>query len=111
MITHLTNIACLALIIVFIVDISGWTETWKGWLRSWLKVSIGRVKPFDCSLCTTWWAGFIYLIIVGKFTLPWLAVVAAAAMLTPVIQDVIRLTIDILQTIINIFVKLCNKIN
>lgn len=99
------------MIIVFIVDLSGWTDTWKGWLRSWLKVPIGRIKPFDCSLCSTWWVGIIYLICVGKLTITWISAVAVISMLTPVIMNALLLVSDILQVIINNISKLCNKLN
>ena len=44
------DILLLAAIIVFIVDLSGFTQSWKKWLGKWLGVQIGDVPPFDCRL-------------------------------------------------------------
>lgn len=107
----LFDILSLTIIVVFIVDISGFTDSWKGWLHKWLKVPIGRVRPFDCSLCSTWWAGIVYLICTGHITLPWVACVAVCAMLTPWIQDTLRTILDILTTITNKITELCNRNN
>lgn len=61
---------CLTAIVVFVVDISGFTDTWKGWLGRWLGCRIGRVRPFDCAMCFSHHALVIYLICVGEFSLP-----------------------------------------
>ena len=39
------DILLLAAIIVFVVDLSGFTQTWKKWLGKWLGVQIGDVPP------------------------------------------------------------------
>lgn len=64
----------LTVIVCFIVDVSGIVDTVKHTLFVMLK---GRnipyrefsLKPFDCSLCSTWWLGIIYLIFFGEFGL------------------------------------------
>lgn len=65
------DLICIAVIVVFIIDLSGWTETWTGWLKKWLRLPKDRplnLKPFTCSLCTTFWTGLIYICIQRQFT-------------------------------------------
>lgn len=62
-------IICIAVIVVFVVDYSGVVENVKKMLWRWVKgnkVYIPfSVKPFDCSLCLTFWIGLIYLLVMG----------------------------------------------
>lgn len=100
------DLFCIAFIMVFIQDISG--------VVYHLETSIGKllnlrqkpsIKVLECSLCSTWWLGLIYLLCVGHFTIVNVAIVAMIAMLTPVIQDAERLIIDICGEIIRILNK------
>lgn len=76
------DLLLLTLIVVYIVDLSGFTESWKGLLWKVWKLNTKDMKPFDCSLCMTWWVGLIYLLIVGKFTMGYIAAVAALSFLS-----------------------------
>ena len=72
---------------VFVVDLSGWTETWTGWLRRWLRkeldgADIKDLRPFTCSLCMTWWLGLAWLLIRGQLTIQNVAYVAGVSFLT-----------------------------
>lgn len=74
------DLLLLAVVIVYVVDVSGVMESIKGALSRWLGAKVSRIRPFDCSLCMTWWAGIIYIIAVGEFSLPtltWVAVLSA----------------------------------
>lgn len=77
----------IAAVCVFIVDISGWTQTWKGALARWTHATSaeGRLRPFDCSLCCTWWAGLLWCLCTRQFSLGAVALCALAAALTPVL--------------------------
>lgn len=80
------DLLLIASVCVFIVDISGWTESWKTALAKWAGVRVpGRVRPFDCSLCCTWWACLLWCICTGRVTLLWLAGCALAAASTPLL--------------------------
>ena len=80
----------LALIVVFIVDLSGWTDTWLDAFSRWLGHKVKEFKPFTCSLCMTWWTGIVYLIVTGRFSLGLLAYVALLAFLSfPISQFLI----------------------
>ena len=69
----------LAFVVVYVVDISGFTESWRGALARMLHVrELRPLKPFDCSLCMTWWTCLFYPVFVGQFSL--LTVLAAAVL-------------------------------
>lgn len=60
----------VALVTIYIVDISGFTESWRDALARMLKISALRpLKPFDCGKCMTWWVCLIYALCTGHFSL------------------------------------------
>ena len=76
----------LAALAVFIVDVSGWTESWKAALaRFTRRERVGRLRPFDCSLCTAWWAGIAYLLATHQFSIAGCCAAALAAASTPLL--------------------------
>lgn len=53
----------LTISIVYIVDCSGFTESWRGALSRLLRVKALRaLPPFDCSTCLAFWACLLYAI-------------------------------------------------
>lgn len=79
----------LAVIVVFIVDISGFTDSWLDALSKWIGHRVTGVKPFSCSLCMTWWSGIVYALATRNFTLPVIAYVALMAFLSLPISEVL----------------------
>ena len=64
------DLLLVALITIYIVDISGFTESWRGWCANILQIShLKPLPPFDCSLCMTWWVCLIYALCVGQISL------------------------------------------
>lgn len=65
---------------VYIVDISGFTGSWRDGLARVLHVQRLRpLRPFDCGKCMTWWACLLYAAITGCLSL---GTVAFAALLS-----------------------------
>lgn len=59
--TIFAQLPIVAAIVVYIVDISGFTQSWRGGLARLLKVrELRPLPPFDCSKCMTWWICIIY---------------------------------------------------
>lgn len=85
----LIDLFLITLIIVFIIDISGFIDEMETILSKWLKGKARVPKPFSCSLCMTWWTGLIYLLIIGEFTLLWIATVALFAILSGVLATLL----------------------
>lgn len=100
----------ITVIVVFIVDISGATDSLKSVLK-WIltkgrmKDSNYRLKPIDCSLCLSFWGGLIYLLIAGKFTLFYVTVVCLLACFTGILKNCILLVEDVITKIIQVIYK------
>lgn len=77
------DLILVAVVTVYIVDISGFTESWRNALARMLKVKALRpLPPFDCGKCATWWSCLIYSICVGEFSLATVAFSAAMSLLS-----------------------------
>ena len=77
------DLLLIAVITIYIVDLSGFTESWKSALAKLLKAKeLKPIRPFDCSLCMTWWVCIIYALCTGSFSLPVLAYIAALSFLS-----------------------------
>lgn len=98
------NLLLLTAILVFIIDLSGFTQSVQHGIKHFLKIKQDVViKPFMCSLCMTFWVGIIYLLITAQFSILMLAYVALLAFMTPVIKDVLKLIQDSILALINVF--------
>ena len=100
------DILLLAVIVVCIVDISGFTDSWKSGLKRLL--TKGRMsdpnysfKPFDCSFCILWWVGLFYMLITHSLSLWMTAYLLGICVMTPVIKDIIILIRETFLKIIN----------
>ena len=106
------NLFILTCIIVFIIDLSGFVdEMVKRLYYKYIKVGdyhtlIPKLKPLTCSLCLTFWAGLIYLLITSQFTILMLGYVCLLAFLSPIIGDILVMIKDVLNKIINLIYKL-----
>ena len=100
------DLILIQLIIVFIIDLSGAVESFKLFISKIL--TKGRIqttnfdlKPFTCSLCSTWWIGLIYLLICHSFTIPYIALVALLSYLTPLSSSILLLIKDLTIFLVN----------
>lgn len=106
----LIDLFLIALIVVFIVDISGAIDSLKSgikWIitKGKMNNSDYQLKPFDCSLCTTFWVCLIYLIVMGEFTLPHIAFTCLLAAFTGLIKSAILVVEDVITKIIQVIYK------
>ena len=85
------DLILVAVIAIYIVDVSGFTESWRDALARWLKVTNLRpLPPFDCGTCMAWWSCLIYAICVGEFSLVTIAISAMLSLLSiPIGQGMI----------------------
>ena len=67
------------------------------------------IKPFDCSLCLTFWLGLLYLLIQHAFTIPNIAYVCMLAYLTPNIKGILLYMKELLVFIENKFYKIIDE--
>ena len=52
----------ITVIVVIIVDISGFVDIIKSFVGKVLHINNVKLKPLDCSFCMNWWVSLIYLI-------------------------------------------------
>ena len=85
------ELTLVALVTIYIVDVSGFTDSWRGAISRWLKVSNLRpLPPFDCGKCMSWWVCLIYAICTGEITLGTVAYSALLSLLSfPIAQILI----------------------
>lgn len=81
----------VAVIVVFVIDYSGFVENVKKMLWRWVKGNKPyipfSIKPFDCSLCTTFWVGLVVLLFMGNVSIGGIMMVCIVSMLTGFIYD------------------------
>lgn len=100
------DLLMVALITIYIVDISGFTESWRTALARSLKISesaMRPLKPFDCGKCMTWWVCLIYPICTGDISL---GTIAFAALLSHLSNPIGELMIFIREWMIHIIDRL-----
>lgn len=108
------EILLLAAIVVFVVDLSGFTDSWRRPLSEWMHRKTGytikHFPPFDCSLCFTFWAGLIWLAVRRAFTLPNVAFVCLAAYLTIPIGTTLTALRELLLAVLNWIISKIDRI-
>lgn len=100
------DLILIQLIIVFIIDLSGAVESFKLFIskiltKGKIQTTNFDLKPFTCSLCSTWWIGLIYLLICHSFTIPYISLVALLSYLTPLSSSILLLIKDLAIFLVN----------
>lgn len=99
-------------IICFIIDCSGFVNSIKRqYLRKFMKMqnpdaSLLNWKPFDCSMCVTFWTGIIFLLSTSQFTLLNLCIVCMFAFLASNISGLMMTIKDYISVFENWLQKL-----
>lgn len=100
----LVELILTALFWVLTIDIAQFPTEIKRALFRWLKGKQAYVdyslKPFDCSLCMTWWTGLIWILVTG-FRFDYVVLCLGIACFTPIIKDSVLLIRDLCQWIID----------
>lgn len=106
---YVIDLLLLQMIVVFIIDCSGITNTIKKALSKFL--TKGQIESdtyhlplIGCSLCVTFWIGLVYLLITNQFSIPLFALVCLLSFFTPITKDLLLSIRDLLIKLVN---KLC----
>lgn len=88
------NLILIQFIVVFIVDLSGITNTIKSLISKYLTKGKVTSTNFNlpligCSLCMTFWTGLLYLILNQQFTIIYIAIVCFLAFTTMNTKDLL----------------------
>lgn len=95
------DIILVALVTIYIVDLSGFTETLLKVISAYKGRKITELKPFSCSLCMVWWVCLIYAVIVGNLTIPVVALIALLSLLSVPLGQLLMLIRDAFLKVIN----------
>ena len=92
----------IQLIIVFIVDISGFIEDGiEPMLSRVFKMKNAKLrKPLNCSLCLTTWIGLLYLLVTWQISIYTIGYVFLLAMMTPTANNMLLAIKDLIDRII-----------
>lgn len=108
---NMIDLLFISVIIVFIIDLSGIMPNIKGMIS--LLLTNGKIrktdysiKPFDCSLCMTFWIGLIYTLIFNP-TISYLCFVCLLSFFTEVIKNILYFMKDVINELIT---KMYNKL-
>ena len=102
------NLIFINIAIVFLIDQSGFINEFKSWLKKVLtkgKMSDPgySLKPFDCSLCMTFWVSLIYLLVFKELTVVGFMLVCLSSWFS-------QFTNDLFNMFKAVWVKLIDKI-
>ena len=84
------ELAALAAIVTYIVDVSGFTQSWRSALAKLVgltEAQLRPLKPFDCATCMTWWTCLIYAAATHRLTLWTVLASALLSLLSIPISD------------------------
>lgn len=66
--TIILNLFLISCICVMVTDISNFPFELEERIGKWLGGKV-HFKLLECSLCQTWWCGFIYLLCIGELSI------------------------------------------
>lgn len=104
-----TTMIKIALIVVLIIE-SGFVESLERGITRFLRFikilpafsEFHFSKPFNCSLCLTFWTLLVMLILNNVFTIDNILLVLIVSYLTDIITDFLYLIIDLIKKLISI---------
>ena len=102
----IVDLILLSLITIYIVDLSGFTDTWLKALSAYKGRKISQLKPFSCSLCMVWWVCLAFLLMSAKLSLPMVAFSALLSLLSVPIGQLIMLIREAILKAINLLYEL-----
>lgn len=91
----------ITVIVIIIVDISGFVDSVKTLIGKVLHINNVSLKPIDCSFCMNFWASIGYLVITNELTITAIMVTLLLSTMTPIIKDAIYLIRDSIGKAIN----------
>ena len=85
------DMTLLAAVVVFVVDLSGFSQTVITFVSRVLGRRVNAVKPLTCSLCMNFWTCLLWALCSGRFCLGSLAWACALAFLSQPMGEALTL--------------------
>ena len=95
------DLILVALVTIYIVDLSGFTQTWLSFLSHYKGRKITELRPFSCSLCMVWWVCLIFSLVSGKCSIPVVAFIALLSFLSTPLGQLLMLIREAILKVIN----------
>lgn len=86
----------ISIIVVIIVDISGFIDSVKTLIGKVLGINNVNLKPLDCSFCLNFWTSLGYLVITNQLSITAVMVTLLLSTMTSIIKDAIYLIRDLI---------------
>lgn len=97
----IVELILVAMITIYVVDLSGFTDTWLKFMSAYKGRKITELKPFSCSLCMVWWVCLAYLVTTSQFTLSLVAFTALLSFLSIPMGQILVMLREVMLHIIN----------
>lgn len=97
----IVELILVAMITIYVVDLSGFTDTWLKFMSAYKGRKITELKPFSCSLCMVWWVCLAYLVITSQLTLSLVAFTALLSFLSIPMGQILVMLREVMLHIIN----------
>ena len=97
----IVELILVALITIYVVDLSGFTDTWLKFLSAYKGRKITELKPFSCSLCMVWWVCLTYLVTTSQLTLSLVAFTALLSFLSIPMGQILVMLREVILHFIN----------
>lgn len=95
------DLLLITICVVIVIDMSGIIDDVEAKLSKWLKCKVIIPKPWSCSFCMSHHISLVYLLCVGKFTLPLYALILLFAFMTNPIYYTLLFIRDLYNSLIN----------
>ena len=97
----IVELILVAMITIYVVDLSGFTDTWLKFLSAYKGRKIIELKPFSCSLCMVWWVCLAYLVTTSQLTLSLVAFTALLSFLSIPMGQILVMLREVILYIVN----------
>lgn len=107
-----TDLLLMSLTVSYVVDVSGFTQSWRSALARWLGRNVSALRPlppFDCGKCMTFWSCLILTLIEGAFSLPVLAYICLLSCLSVTAGQVFIFIREGLSRLLDMLIDLTQK--
>lgn len=103
-----TELVVLAVIIVILIDLSGFVQSLESGLSKWLGIKCHIPRPWSCSFCLYHHVSLIITILTKDINLYVYAMILLISYMTPIIKDILIFIKDMMAQIITILYKIFN---
>lgn len=106
------DLLLMSLTVIYIVDVSGFTQSWRSALARWLGRSESALRPlppFDCGKCMTFWMCFVLSLIEGALSLPVLAYTCLLSCLSVTFVQVFIFIREGLSRLLDMLIQLTQR--